>query len=112
MADGPVQVGAKYQCVQGGRTGDLVTVTEVSPNERFSFHSTMPNGIELDHTITLTPQNGGTMVTRNASLTRLPMPLTLFKPLLVMFMAFAARGPDGKFLKNMKSDLEESDSTD
>jgi hypothetical protein len=40
------------------------------------------------------------------------MPLSLFKPLLVMFIALAAHGPDGKFLKNMKSTLEESDSTD
>ena len=108
VGSGTGQVGSEYRCIHKSRDGDRVTVTEITPNERFAFHVVMPNKIELDHTMTLTPQDGGTLIVHDANLTKLPGPMALFKPVLLVMVALAARGPEGKFLKNLKAELEQN----
>ena len=109
VEEGEVKVGSEYQCSHQGsrvREGDRVTVTELVPGSRFAFHARMPNRLELDHTMTISPQDGGTLVSHDAKLTKVPMPMALVKPMLLMMIAVAAGGPEKKFLKNMKSELE------
>ena len=102
------QVGSEYRCIHKSKDGDRVTVTEISPDERFAFHVVMPNKFELDHTMTLTPQDGGTLLVHNANLSKLPGPMALFKPMLLAMIALTAGGPEGKFLKNLKAELEQN----
>ena len=101
------QVGNQYTSGHAGKNKDQVTVTEVAPNQRFSFHVVMPNKMEIDHTMTLTPQNEGTLVTHNIALVKLSWPMALFKPLMLILIAMAGRGPQSKFLNSMKAELEQ-----
>ena len=81
-----------------------MTVTEMRPNERFSFHSVMPNKFELEFTMTVSQQVEGAMVTRRGRVTKIPLLMTPMK----LLVAMASAGPEKKFLSNMKADLEAS----
>lgn len=107
MSDGKPAVGSEYKCSHKNKEGDRVTITGISPNERFSFHAVMPNRMEVAHIMTLTPQNEGTVVAHEISLAKVPGLMALFKPLMVLLVNLAAKGPDGKFLNNMKAELEQ-----
>ena len=107
MSDGKPAVGSEYKCIHNNKEGDRVTITGLSPNERFSFHAVMPNRMEVDHIMTLTPQSEGTVVAHQITLGKLPGPMILFKPLMVLLVNLAAKGPEGKFLNNMKAELEQ-----
>ena len=102
--EGPPAVGNTYTSSHQGKTPVQLTVTEMRPNERFTFHSIMPNKFELDFTMTVSQQVEGTMVTRGGKVTKIPLLMTPMK----LLVALASRGPEKKFLNNMKSDLEAS----
>jgi len=102
---GPPAVGNSYTSAHAKAKGpDRLTVTEMSPNERFAFHVVMPNSWQFDFTMTSNPQGGGTLVTRKARVTKIP---ALMLPLRLLFPLVAGLY-DGKFLRNMKADLERS----
>ncbi len=102
--EGPPAVGNTYTSSQQGKTPDQLTVTEMRPNERFTFHSVMPNNWELDFTMTVGQQVEGTRVTRGGKVTKIPLLMTPMK----LLVALASSGPEKKFLNNMKADLEAS----
>ena len=106
VGEGPPKVGSEYLSGHEGKAKDRVTVTELSPNERFGFHVVMPNRIELQHAMTVMAQEGGALVSHQVNLSKLPGPMVLFKPMLVLLVAVAAGGPDKKFLKSMKGEME------
>ncbi len=102
--EGPPAVGNTYTSSHQGKTPDRLTVTEMRPNERFTFHSVMPNNWELDFTMTAAQQVEGTRVTRQGTITKIP---ALMLPMKLLF-GMIASGPDKKFLNKMKADLEAS----
>lgn len=79
-------------------------MTELVPNERIGFHSVMPNGWEFQHTLSCASQAGGTLVTRDGKLTKLPAAMFLMR----LLVPIVGGRINNKFLKNMKSDLEQS----
>ena len=83
-----------------------MTITEMVPNERFCFHSVMSRGMgwEFDFTMTSRPTANGTVVTRNAKVTKFPI---LMLPMRLMILLVAPKF-DKKMLDNMKADLEEA----
>ena len=81
---------------------DRLTITEMTPNERFGFHSVMPNSWELDFTTTSSRQGDGTLVTRQTSVAKMPAYLFLMKMLVPLVGGMS----DKKFLNNMRADLE------
>ncbi len=105
VEDGPPKVGSKYRAAHvKAKAPDMVTVTELVPNERFAFHVVMPNRWEVQHTMTATQQGSGTLVTRRAQMTKLPLFLVFLKPLIPLL----ASGAPKKFLANMKAELEQA----
>ena len=105
VEEGPPKVGSAYRSAHvKAKAPDQVTVTELLPNERFGFHVVMPNGWEVQHTMTATSQADGTLVTRTGSMTKLPALMFLMK----LLMPLLASGAHKKFLNNMKSELEQS----
>ena len=103
--EGPAKVGSAYTSLHvKAKEADKVTVTELLPNERFGFHVVMPNGMALQHIITVTPQGDGTLVTRKGKVTKIPLVMIIMKPLIPLL----ARGMTKKFLNNMKAELEQS----
>ena len=102
--EGPPAVGNTYTSSHKGKTPDQLTVTEMRPNERFTFHSVMPNNWELDFTMTVGQQVEGTRVTRTGKITKIP---AMMLPMKLMF-GLATSGPEKKFLNNMQADLEAS----
>ena len=105
--EGPPKVGNVYQSAHGkAKKADEVTVTELVPNERFCFHVDMPNKMEFNYVMTVSPQGGGTLVTRNGKPGKVPLPMI---PLLILMMPLfplISRKLDGGFLKKMKADME------
>lgn len=102
--EGSPAVGNTYTSSHKGGSPDRLTVTEMAPNERFGFHSIMPNNWELDFSMTTSPQGEGTLVTRECKITKIPI---LMSPMKLLFGLVAPRG-DKKSLDNMKADLESS----
>ena len=102
VGNGPAQVGSQYSCTHKGKSADQVTITDMSPNERFGFHVTMPNKWELQWNMSATPEDGGTLVTRQGKITKMPLLMTPLKLLVAMVSA----GFEKKLLNNMKADLE------
>ena len=103
VEEGPVAVGKRYTSGhEHAKAFDQVEITELVPNERFSFHVVMPNKLEVHHTFSLKPQNESCVVTRVSNLTSAPGMLFLVRPL------FALAGPMAtkKNLKNLKAWLE------
>ena len=100
--EGPPAVGNTYTSSHKGGQPDRLTVTEMTPNERFVFRAVMPNKWELDHSMTTSAQGEGTLVTRDCKITKIPILMSPMKLLIAMV------GPmgDKKLLNNMKSDLE------
>jgi uncharacterized protein YndB with AHSA1/START domain len=103
--EGPPAVGNTYTSKHKGGTPDQLTVTEVVPNERFRFHAVMPRGMgwEFDFTMTARPEAGGTVVTRDAKVTKFPIFMLPGRLLLAPIMGGIY---DRKFLRIMKADLE------
>ena len=102
VGEGPAQVGSQYSCTHKGNPADQVTITDIAPNERFGFHVTMPNKWELQWNMTTTPQDGGTLVTREGKITKIPLLMTPMK----LLVALVSSGYEKKLLNNMKADLE------
>ena len=102
--EGPPAVGNTYTSSLKGKPPDQLTVTDMTPNERFVFHSVMPNKWELDHLMTASPQGDGTLVTRTGKITKIP---ALMAPLKLL-VAIVGPMDDKKLLNNMKTDLEGS----
>ena len=100
--EGPPAVGNTYTSSHKGGSPDRLTVTEMAPNERFGFHSIMPNNWELDFSMTTSPQGEGTVVTRECKITKIPI---LMPPMKLLFGLVGPRF-DKKSLDNMKADLE------
>jgi len=100
--DGPIWFGHKYSSGKTGKKLDRITVTEYSPNDRFGFQVVMPNGWELDWTITLTAQGEATEVERTVKVTKIP---TYMKPMLLVI---AMVGPifERTLTRKMKAELE------
>ena len=102
--DAPLEVGKRYTSSNQGKAPDQVTVTELVPGQRFGFRSLMANGLELTHTMTVSEQAGGTMVTRDSKCTAAPGMKVLFRPLIALAAPMDAK----KNLKSMKSVLEQT----
>jgi len=102
--EGPPAVGNTYTSSHQGKAPDQLTVTEMRPNERFAFHSVMPNNWELDFTMSIGQQVEGTRVTRTGRITKMPLLMTPMK----LLIALVSPVFDKKFLNNMKADLEAS----
>ena len=100
--EGPPAVGNTYTSSHKGGSPDRLTVTEMIPNERFVFHSVMPNNWELDHSMTASPQGEGTLVTREGKISKIPILMTPMK----LLIGLVGPGFDKKLLANMKADLE------
>jgi uncharacterized protein YndB with AHSA1/START domain len=105
--EGPPAVGNTYTSKQKSGPPDHLTVTEMVPNELFRFHSVMPRGMgwEFDFTMTARPEAAGTVVTRDAKVTKFPMFMLPGRLLLAPLMGGIY---DRKFLRNMKAGLETS----
>ena len=102
--EGPPSVGSTYASSEKGATPDQLTVTELVPNELFKFHSHMSRGMgwDFDFTMTVRPEGEGTLVTRDAKVTKFPifmLPMRLLIPLV-------SPGLEKKFLESVKADLE------
>ena len=100
--EGPPVVGNTYTSSHKGGAPDRLTVTEIAANERFGFHSIMPNNWELDFSMTTSPQGEGTLVTRECKITKIPILMSPMK----LLMALVGPRFDKKCLDNMKADLE------
>lgn len=102
--DGEPKVGSQYTSLHSkAKAPDQITISALAPNERISYHVVMPNGWEVESSMSASAQGDGTVVTRKGSFTKLPlmwMPLKLMPPMIGAMT-------DGKFLKNMKADLEQ-----
>ena len=102
--EGPPSVGSTYASSEKGATPDQLTVTDLVPNELFKFHSHMSRGMgwDFDFTMTVRPEGEGTLVTRDAKVTKFPifmLPMRLLIPLV-------SPGLEKKFLESVKADLE------
>ncbi len=100
--EGPPAVGNIYTSSHKGGKPDRLTITDLTPNERFGFHVVMPNNWELQQEMTASPQGEGTLVTRSGKITKIPV---LMAPLKLL-IALVGPMDDKKLLNNMKSDLE------
>ena len=88
--EGPPAVGNTYTSSHQGKTPDQLIITELRPNERFAFHSVMPNKFELDITMTVSQQVEGSRVTRQGKVTKIPLLMTPLK----LLVAMASAGPE------------------
>ena len=100
--EGAPAVGNTYTSAHKGGSPDQLTVTEMIPNERFVFHSVMPNNWELGHSMTASSQGEGTPVTREGKITKIPILMSRLK----LLISLVGPGFDKKLLANMKGDLE------
>lgn len=53
--EGPPAVGNIYTSSHKGGKPDRLTITDLTPNERFGFHVVMPNNWELQQEMTASP---------------------------------------------------------
>jgi uncharacterized protein YndB with AHSA1/START domain len=105
---GPPAVGNTYTSSHArSEEPDRLTVTELTPDDRFGFHVVMPNGWEIDFAMTAEPQGDGTLVTRKAKMGKMPSASFLAKRLVPLI----GNVHEKKFLDNMKADLEGSNSS-
>ena len=100
--EGPAAVGNTYTSSHKGAPPDQLTVTEMTVNERFAFHSVMRNNCELDFSMTSTGQGDGTLVSRQCDVAKMPMAML---PLRFLFPIIGGIF-EKKLLNNMKADLE------
>ena len=100
--DGPLEVGKRYTSSHKGKAPDQVTITELVPGQRFGFRSVMANGLEMSHTMTVSEESGGALVTRETKCTAAPGLKVLFRPMIAMLAPMDAK----KNLKSMMSVLE------
>ena len=103
VEEGAVEIGKSYTSGHGTETPDKVTVTELVPNTRFSFHVDMPNGLQVDHTMTVAPSGDGTLVTRDQKIVATPGFFKLMKPIITLGLGMATK----KNLKNLKTWIEQ-----
>ena len=104
--DSAVEVGKAYTSSNQGKAPDQVTITEMVPGQRFAFRSIMANGLELTHTMTVSEESGGALVTRTPKCTGAPGMKVLFRPMIALVAPMDAK----KNLKAMKAVLEQSGS--
>ncbi len=104
--EGPPAVGNTYTSQEKSATPDKLTITELVPNELFRFHSRMDRGMgwEFDFTMTAKPDGEGTLVTRDAKVTKFP----IFMLLMKLMIPLMSGGQHQNLLNNMKEDLESS----
>ena len=101
--EGPPAVGNTYTSSHAkAKAPDRLSVTEMTPSQRFVFHSVMPNNWELDFTMTSSAQGDGTLVSREGKIAKMP---AYMLPMKLLFPVIAGMA-DKKMLNNMKADLE------
>ena len=66
-------MGNTYTSSHKGGKPDRLTVSEITPNERLTFHSVMPNNWELDFSMSVSQQGEGSLVSRNCEITKIPV---------------------------------------
>ena len=98
----PLAVGKTFTSSHRGNAPDQVTITELVPGERFGFDVVIANGLKVSHTITVSEESGGALVTRESRCTEAPGLKVLLRPLLALVLPMGAK----KNLKSMKSQLE------
>ena len=106
VEEGAVEVGKRYTSAHGTKNPDKVTVTELVPNDRISFHVELPNGLQVDHTMTVGPSGDGTLVTRNQKIVATPGMFKLMRPIITLGLSMATK----KNLKNLKEWIEQGGS--
>jgi len=95
-SEGPVAVGSTFATTgyqMGTHTG-VVTITELVPGQKIVYESNDDTG-RIRHFIELTPQNGGTNITKGFETVKTGLLLTVFRPMMYIV---APRG--------MKADLQ------
>ena len=101
---GPAKVGSRYQAegtLQGKRNKSTVVVTDLDPPSRIEFEAEDARGIS-GHVFTLTPQDGGTQVTRQIYGVKQPFIAPLF---LLIFKGAIDKNFNGA-LSKLKTKLE------
>jgi uncharacterized protein YndB with AHSA1/START domain len=100
---GRPSVGKKYTSAHDrNEEPDRLTVTELTRGERFGFHVVMPNGWELDFSMTVEAREDGTLVTRKAKMGKMPGASFLTR----LIVPLVGNVHEKKFLDNMKAELE------
>ena len=102
--EGLPAVGHTYTSQHKGGTPDKLTITYMTPDERFGFQVVMPNNWELQWEMTALPQGEGTLVNRQGKIIKIPILMSPMK----LLVALVAPRFEKKFLSNMKTDLESS----
>ena len=105
VEESAIEAGKRYRSYHGTKKPDGVTVTEVVPGSKFAFHVDMPNGIHVDHTITIRPSPGGTIVTRDQRIVGTPGRFLMIQPIIRFSLQKATR----KNLKNLKQWIESTE---
>ena len=106
VEEGAVEVGKRYTSSHGTDNPDQVTVTELVPNTKIAFHVDLPNGLQVDHTMTVSPSGDGTLVTRNQKIVATPGLFMLMRPIITLGLGMATK----KNLKNLKEWIEQGES--
>lgn len=106
ISEGSITVGSRFESVGnifGREIHDNLCVTEYQPPVRFAFF-VKSVGEELTHEFTLQPKDSGTLITRTAGSTTVPLLLKLLAPILT---AFFIRSEHVKSLERLKARLEQ-----
>lgn len=98
LEEGAVEVGKRYTSVHGTKTPDKLTITALVPNSMIAFHVEMPNGLQIDHSMTVGPSGDSTLVTRDQKIVGTPGIFKLMRPIISLGLGMATK----KNLKNLK----------
>ena len=108
ISEGSTTVGSRFQSIGhifGREIHDDLCVTEHQPPVRFAFFVKSGfGGEELTHEFKLQPKDTGTLITRTAGSTTVPLFLKLLAPIMT---AFFIRSEHVKSLERLKAKLEE-----
>ena len=108
ISDGSIIVGSRFQSVGhifGREIHDDLRVTEYQPPVRFAFFVKSGfGGEELTHEFMLQPKHSGTLITRTAGSTTVPLLLKLLAPILA---AVFVRSEMTKSMERLKAKLEQ-----
>ena len=108
ISEGSTTVGSRFQSIGhifGREIHDDLCVTEHQPPVRFAFFVKSGfGGEELTHEFKLQPKDTGTLITRTAGSTTVPLFLKLLAPIMA---AFFIRSEHVKSLERLKAKLEE-----
>lgn len=103
--DGALGVGKRYTSGHGTDAPDQLTITALTPDTMIAFHVEMPNGLQIDHTMTAGPSGDGTLVTREQVIVATPGMYKLMRPIIGFGLSMASK----KNLKNLKQWLESTE---